>query len=99
MDLSETIAKAKAYEKRASRWWRWLLDLKYPVVARHIGYSVDGSIWKCIGDSHIEDFWLPIFAVTPTITYSCMEAHTSGYTWTYIRDFMSLSGQTPPTIN
>ncbi|KAG1110463.1 hypothetical protein G6F42_015327 [Rhizopus arrhizus] len=92
IDLFETTAKAKAYEKRASRWWRRLLDLKYPVVARHTGYSVDGPIWKCIGDSHIEDFWLLIFAVTPTITYSYMETRTSGYTWRYIRDFMSLSG-------
>jgi len=37
IDLFETTAKAKAYEKRASRWWRRLLDLKYPVVARHTG--------------------------------------------------------------
>jgi lysophospholipid hydrolase len=63
---------------------------------QYIGHEFNRSIWKCLGDSQIEDYWLPYFAVTTNVTFSRMEVHTKGYGWRYVRASMSLSGYLPP---
>lgn len=95
-DLVSTIARSKLFSHRVTSIWRNLMDLTYPVTAWFTGHEFNRSIYKCLGDSQIEDFWLPYFAVTTNITYSRMEVHTTGYAWRYIRASMSLSGYLPP---
>ncbi|KAF7728557.1 phosphatidylcholine and lysophosphatidylcholine phospholipase [Apophysomyces ossiformis] len=95
-DLVSTIARSKMFAGRVSSIWRQVMDLTYPVTAWFTGHEFNRAIWKCLGDSQIEDFWLPYFAVTTNITYSRMEVHTTGYAWRYIRASMSLSGYMPP---
>ncbi|CAO3622402.1 unnamed protein product [Cunninghamella blakesleeana] len=96
LDLVTTIARGKLFAGRVSSIWRQIMDLTYPVTAWFTGHEFNRAIWKCLGDSLIEDFWLPYFAVTTNITYSKMEVHTTGYAWRYIRASMSLSGYMPP---
>ncbi|KAI8331344.1 hypothetical protein BC941DRAFT_517593 [Chlamydoabsidia padenii] len=96
MDLVSTIARAKLFANRLASMWRMILDLTYPVTAWCTGHEFNRAVWKCIGDSLVEDFWLPFFAVTTNITFSRMEVHTTGYAWRYIRASMSLSGYLPP---
>ncbi|KAI9488797.1 hypothetical protein BDB00DRAFT_877065 [Zychaea mexicana] len=98
-DLVSTIARSKMFSSRTTSLWRNLMDLTYPVTAWFTGHSFNRSIFKCLGDSQIEDFWLPYFAVTTNITWSRMEVHTTGYAWRYIRASMSLSGYMPPICN
>ncbi|KAI9286093.1 hypothetical protein BC943DRAFT_291591 [Umbelopsis sp. AD052] len=95
-DLVYTMARAKMFSGRVASVWRQLMDLTYPVTAWTTGHEFNRAIWKCFGDSQIEDFWLPYFAVTTNITYSRMEVHTTGYAWRYVRASMSLSGYMPP---
>ncbi|KAG0166082.1 phosphatidylcholine and lysophosphatidylcholine phospholipase [Apophysomyces sp. BC1034] len=95
-DLVSTIARSKMFAGRVSSVWRQVMDLTYPVTAWFTGHEFNRAIWKCLGDSQIEDFWLPYFAVTTNITFSRMEVHTTGYAWRYVRASMSLSGYMPP---
>ncbi|OBZ84427.1 Lysophospholipase nte1, partial [Choanephora cucurbitarum] len=96
MDLVSVIARSKMFAGRVSSIWRQLMDLTYPVTAWFTGHEFNRAVWKCVGDSQIEDYWLPYFAVTTNITFSRMEVHTTGYAWRYIRASMSLSGYMPP---
>ncbi|KAI9262707.1 hypothetical protein BY458DRAFT_458865 [Sporodiniella umbellata] len=96
MDLVSVIARSRMFAGRVSSIWRQIMDLTYPVTAWFTGHEFNRAIWKCIGDSQIEDYWLPYFAVTTNITFSRMEVHTTGYAWRYIRASMSLSGYMPP---
>ncbi|KAG1051266.1 hypothetical protein G6F43_006518 [Rhizopus delemar] len=96
MDLVSVIARSRMFAGRVSSIWRQIMDLTYPVTAWFTGHEFNRAIWKCIGDSQIEDYWLPYYAVTTNITFSRMEVHTTGYAWRYIRASMSLSGYMPP---
>lgn len=96
MDLVSVIARSRMFAGRVSSIWRQIMDLTYPVTAWFTGHEFNRAIWKCLGDSQIEDYWLPYFAVTTNITFSRMEVHTTGYAWRYIRASMSLSGYMPP---
>lgn len=96
MDLVSVIARSKMFAGRVSSIWRQIMDLTYPVTAWFTGHEFNRAIWKCLGDSQIEDYWLPYYAVTTNITFSRMEVHTTGYAWRYIRASMSLSGYMPP---
>ncbi|KAG2204435.1 hypothetical protein INT47_005226 [Mucor saturninus] len=96
MDLVSVIARSRMFAGRVSSIWRQIMDLTYPVTAWFTGHEFNRAVWKCLGDSQIEDYWLPFFAVTTNITFSRMEVHTTGYAWRYIRASMSLSGYMPP---
>ncbi|KAI7903172.1 uncharacterized protein BX663DRAFT_471922 [Cokeromyces recurvatus] len=96
MDLVSVIARSKMFAGRVSSIWRQIMDLTYPVTAWFTGHEFNRAVWKCLGDSQIEDYWLPFYAVTTNITFSKMEVHTTGYAWRYIRASMSLSGYMPP---
>ncbi|KAI8887491.1 patatin-domain-containing protein [Backusella circina FSU 941] len=96
VDLVSVIARTKLFAGRMSSVWRQLMDLTYPLTAWFTGHEFNRSIWKCLGDSQIEDYWLPYYAVTTNITFSRMEVHTKGYGWRYVRASMSLSGYLPP---
>ncbi|KAI9011307.1 hypothetical protein BC832DRAFT_529204 [Gaertneriomyces semiglobifer] len=95
-DMVSVYGRAKMFSGRMMSKWRQLLDLTWPVVGLFQGHGFNRGIWKCFGDSHIEDCWLPYFAVTTNITWSRMEVHQSGYMWRYIRASMSLAGYFPP---
>ncbi|KAJ1667169.1 phosphatidylcholine and lysophosphatidylcholine phospholipase [Coemansia sp. RSA 1646] len=86
----------KAFSRRMSSMWRFLLDVTYPILAYTSGREFNRAIWKVFRDVEIEDMWLPFYCITANITQSRSEVHTTGLLWRAIRASMSLSGFVPP---
>ncbi|KAJ2522314.1 phosphatidylcholine and lysophosphatidylcholine phospholipase [Coemansia sp. RSA 1939] len=87
---------AKAFSRRMSSMWRFLLDVTYPILAYTSGREFNRAIWKVFKDAEIEDMWLPFYCITANITRSRSEVHTAGLLWRVVRASMSLSGFVPP---
>lgn len=96
VDHYTAAAFAKQMAQRLSSKWYYLIDLTYPITSWFTGHSFNRGLWKIFGERHIEDLWLPFFAVTADIAHSRMMVHRTGYTWRYVRASMSLSGFLPP---
>ncbi|KAJ2471709.1 phosphatidylcholine and lysophosphatidylcholine phospholipase [Coemansia sp. RSA 2322] len=86
----------RAFSRRMSSMWRFLLDVTYPILAYTSGREFNRTIWKVFKDAEIEDLWLPFFCMTANITRSRPEAHTRGLLWRVVRASMSLGGLVPP---
>ncbi|KAJ2847992.1 phosphatidylcholine and lysophosphatidylcholine phospholipase, partial [Coemansia brasiliensis] len=86
----------KAFSRRMSSMWRFLLDITYPILAYTSGREFNRAIWKVFKDSEIEDLWLPFYCMTANITQSRSEVHTTGLLWRVVRASMSLGGFVPP---
>lgn len=95
-DIMPLLRKSKQFSVRVSSFWRLLLDLTYPMTAWTTGHAFNRAVWKCLGDSRIEDFWVKYFTNTTNLTLSRMMVHQRGYAWRYIRASMSLAGLLPP---
>ncbi|ORX74762.1 patatin-domain-containing protein [Linderina pennispora] len=87
---------AKAFARRMSSTWRFLLDVTYPILAYTSGREFNRAIWKVFRDAEIEDLWLPFYCITANITRSRPEVHIAGLLWRVVRASMSLSGFLPP---
>lgn len=61
-----------------TQWWRQLLDLTYPMTSIFSGKDFNQTIQRTLGDTYIEDLWLPYFTVTTDITSSVPRIHTHG---------------------
>jgi len=61
-----------------TQWWRQILDLTYPMTSMFSGRDFNQTIQKTLGETQIEDLWLPFFTVTTDITASEMRVHTHG---------------------
>lgn len=99
---AETVSsfgRVKKFAGRMASLWRFVLDLTWPTVSYTTGFEFNRGVFKAIGDTHIEDMWLPFFCNTTNITWSRMEVHTSGYAWRYIRASMTLAGLLPPLVD
>lgn len=86
----------KAFSRRMSSMWRFLLDVTYPILAYTSGREFNRTIWKVFKGAEIEDLWLPFYCLTANITRSRSEVHTSGLLWRAVRGSMSLGGFVPP---
>ncbi|KAJ1719983.1 phosphatidylcholine and lysophosphatidylcholine phospholipase [Coemansia erecta] len=86
----------KAFSRRMSSLWRFLLDVTYPILAYTTGREFNRAIWKVFRETEIEDLWLPFYCMTANITRSRPEVHTSGVLWRVVRASMSLGGFVPP---
>ncbi|XP_025833574.1 neuropathy target esterase sws [Agrilus planipennis] len=95
-DITTVTQKAREWAKKMTQWWRQILDLTYPVTSMFSGRDFNQTIKSTIGETFIEDLWLPYFTVTTDISASCMRIHTHGSLWRYVRASMSLSGYMPP---
>lgn len=95
-DLVPIYGRAKKFAGRVGSFWRMLSDLTIPITAYTTGHEFNRGIWKTFGDSRIEDFWIQFYCNSTNITNSCMEIHTSGYAWRFVRASMSLAGLLPP---
>ena len=58
--------------------WRMAVDLTYPVVSMFTGAGFNQLIREALGDTNIEDLWLPYFTLTTDITDSTARIHTHG---------------------
>ncbi|KAI9848233.1 MAG: phosphatidylcholine and lysophosphatidylcholine phospholipase [Thelocarpon superellum] len=95
-DLVPMYGRAKKFSARMGSMWRFALDLTYPAVSYTTGHEFNRGIFKTLGDSQMEDFWLEFYCNTTNISKSRSEIHTSGYAWRYVRASMSLAGLLPP---
>ncbi|KAJ2358170.1 phosphatidylcholine and lysophosphatidylcholine phospholipase, partial [Coemansia sp. RSA 2618] len=86
----------KAFARRMSSTWRFVLDVTYPILAYTTGREFNRAVWKVFRDAEIEDLWLPFFCITANITQSRSEVHTTGLLWRMVRASMSLGGFVPP---
>ncbi|KAH0566288.1 phosphatidylcholine and lysophosphatidylcholine phospholipase [Trichoglossum hirsutum] len=95
-DIVPMYGRAKNFAGRMGSMWRFVLDLTYPSASYTTGHEFNRGIFKALGNSQIEDFWLEFYCNTTNISKSRSEVHTSGYAWRYIRASMSLAGLLPP---
>lgn len=95
-DVVPIFGLAKKFSGRMASMWRFAIDLTYPSVSYTTGHTFNRGIFKALGNTHMEDFWLEYYCNTTNISKSCVEFHTSGYAWRYIRASMSLAGLLPP---
>ncbi|CAL4105283.1 unnamed protein product, partial [Meganyctiphanes norvegica] len=95
-DLTRSTQKAREWSMKMTSIWRMALDLTYPEVSMFSGAGFNQLIHEALGDTNIEDLWLPYFTLTTDITDSAARIHTHGDTWRYVRASMSLSGYMPP---
>ncbi|XP_025406389.1 neuropathy target esterase sws [Sipha flava] len=95
-DIIGMIRKASHWAKSMTHWWRQILDLTYPVTSMFTGQDFNLTLISALGETQIEDLWLPYFTVTTDISASEMRVHTHGSLWRYVRSSMSLSGYMPP---
>ena len=58
--------------------WRMVFDLTYPEVSMFSGAGFNTLIHEALGDTNIEDLWLPYFTLTTDITDSTARIHTHG---------------------
>jgi lysophospholipid hydrolase len=61
-----------------THWWRQILDLTYPVTSMFTGQDFNLTLISALGETQIEDLWLPYFTVTTDISASEMRVHTHG---------------------
>ncbi|ONH69299.1 Lysophospholipase NTE1 [Cyberlindnera fabianii] len=95
-DLVPIYGRAKKFAGRVGSLWRTLSDLTIPITAYTTGHEFNRGIWKALGGYRIEDFWIQYYCNSTNITNSCMEIHSSGIAWRFIRASMSLAGLLPP---
>lgn len=95
-DVVPIFGLAKKFSGRMASVWRFAIDLTYPSVSYTTGHTFNRGIFKALGNTHMEDFWLEYYCNTTNISKSRSEFHTSGYAWRYIRASMSLAGLLPP---
>ncbi|XP_050303906.1 neuropathy target esterase sws isoform X3 [Anthonomus grandis grandis] len=95
-NITTVTQKAREWSKKMTQWWRQLLDLTYPMTSMFSGREFNQTIKSTLGDTYIEDLWIPYFTVTTDITSSSMRIHTHGSLWRYVRASMSIVGIFPP---
>uniref|UniRef100_A0A6A7FP55 Neuropathy target esterase sws n=2 Tax=Hirondellea gigas TaxID=1518452 RepID=A0A6A7FP55_9CRUS len=95
-DLASATQKARQWSMKMSSKWRLLLELTYPIVSMFSGAGFNMLLREVLGETNIEDLWLPYFTLTTDITDSTARIHTHGSAWRYVRASMSLSGYMPP---
>ncbi|XP_076258839.1 patatin like phospholipase domain containing sws isoform X2 [Rhynchophorus ferrugineus] len=95
-DITTVTQKAREWSKKMTQWWRQLWDLTYPVTSMFSGKDFNNTIKGTLGDTYIEDLWIPFFTITTDITSSCMRIHSHGSLWRYVRASMSVVGIFPP---
>lgn len=69
---------APVSEQKMCSKWRLALELTYPTVSMFSGIGFNKLIRDALGDTHIEDLWLPYFTLTTDITDSAARIHTHG---------------------
>jgi len=95
-DVVPMFGRAKQFAGRMGSMWRFALDLTYPSASYTTGHEFNRGLFKSLGDSQIEDFWLSYYCNTTNISKHRGEFHSSGYAWRYVRASMTLAGLIPP---
>lgn len=81
---------------RSSEAYYKIIDFTLPLVSLIAGKRISDSIRKQTGDWDIEDFWLPFFCVSTSLTTALPVVHRRGNSWRAIRSSVSIPGVLPP---
>jgi len=73
-----------------------IIDLTLPLVSLLAGARISATIGKQTGDWDIEDYWLPFFCVSASLTTAQPVIHRRGNSWRAIRSSVSIPGVLPP---
>uniref|UniRef100_A0A2S2NHV6 Neuropathy target esterase sws n=1 Tax=Schizaphis graminum TaxID=13262 RepID=A0A2S2NHV6_SCHGA len=95
-DIIGMTRKASSWAESMTNRWRQVLDLTWPSTSMLTGQYFNHTLISALGETQIEDLWLPYFTITTDISASKMRIHTHGSLWRYVRSSMSLSGYMPP---
>lgn len=98
--IAAMVAQGAGYAevKRRCRqaYRRKLIDYTLPLVALVSGRQINSAIRLQTGDWRIEDFWLPFFCVSTSLTRARAVVHDRGSAWRAIRSSISIPGVLPP---
>jgi predicted acylesterase/phospholipase RssA len=87
------------FAKEMTSFWGRMMDFTLPVVSYFTGWGMNRALGLNLGESKIEDCWLPFFCCTLDLI-SCMPiVHRNGTLWRYIRASMALVGFLPPVCD
>ena len=87
------------FAKEMSSAWGRVIDLTLPVVSYFTGWGMNRALGINLGETKIEDCWLPFFCCTLDLI-SCMPiVHRNGTLWRYVRASMALVGFLPPVCD
>ncbi|XP_025195605.1 neuropathy target esterase sws isoform X3 [Melanaphis sacchari] len=98
-DIIGMTRKASSWAESMTNRWRQVLDLTWPSTSMLTGQYFNHTLISALGETQIEDLWLPYFTITTDISASKMRIHTHGYVWRYVRASMSIAGLFPPMCN
>lgn len=83
-------------DRRCRQAYRKIIDLTLPVVSLISGRRISESILQQTGDWDIEDYWLPFFCVSTSLTTARPVIHRRGSSALAIRCSVSIPGVLPP---
>jgi predicted acylesterase/phospholipase RssA/CRP-like cAMP-binding protein len=69
-----------------------------PVVSLIRGKRMERLLQSFLGDTDVEDLWLPFFCVTSNLTASEKAVHSRGRLWKLLRASASIPGVFPPVV-
>ncbi len=73
-------------------------DYTLPVLSLVRGEKMTRSLRHFLGETEIEDLWLPFFAVSSNLSRNLEKVHRTGPLWRALRATMSLPAIFPPVI-
>jgi predicted acylesterase/phospholipase RssA/CRP-like cAMP-binding protein len=77
---------------------RWFFHVTPPVTSMIADGILVHDIKACVGDTQIEDLWLPFFCVSSNLTRAEVKTHKTGDLWRAIRVSGGLPGIVPPLV-
>jgi NTE family protein len=98
--IAAMVAQGAGYQEVRQRcrqaYRRQVIDYTLPLVALVSGRQINAAIQAQTGDWQIEDFWLPFFCVSTSLTRARVVVHRRGSAWRAIRSSISIPGVLPP---
>ena len=73
-----------------------IIDFTLPMVSLIAGRRISATIEKQTGSWDIEDYWLPFFCVSTSLSTAQPVIHDRGSSWRAIRSSVSIPGVLPP---
>jgi NTE family protein len=75
-----------------------LSDMTVPLIAFTRGARTTRLLRRAFGERAIEDLALPFFCISSNLTLGCMDVHTRGPLWKWLRAGAAIPGILPPVL-
>lgn len=84
--------------KKATRKSLSIFNMTWPTIALYSSNPATSELKSVFGDDCIEDFWIPFFAVSSSLTKMNQVVHSRGFIWEALRCSASVPGVYPPYV-